>query len=156
MVLGIEGDPKVAPWITRWPAERHLQAIRNADEAHLIVLDGGDRGGFVLLAGLASSDRVIELRRIALLRRDRGMGRQALSQAVDLAFHSYEAKRVWLDVVPENLRARHLYESSGFVADGLVPAGHPSPGSESLLLVMSTRREDWVRRRGPVLSPSRG
>jgi hypothetical protein len=38
-VLGIEGDPEVSPWITRWPAERHLAAIDDAGEAHLSVID---------------------------------------------------------------------------------------------------------------------
>jgi RimJ/RimL family protein N-acetyltransferase len=142
LVLAIEHDPEVAPWITQWPRERHSEAIHAADEAHLMVIEDGSPVGFVLLAGLTRSDRVVELGRIALSRRGGGIGRQALAQALDLAFDVYGAERVWLDVVPGNARAKHLYLTSGLNFERTIPDDHPSSPAGAVLEVMSTRRED--------------
>jgi diamine N-acetyltransferase len=142
-VLEIEAHPEVSPWITCWPAERHLEAIASPDEAHLTVIQADRAVGFVLLAGLGDPDRVIEFRRIALSSRGAGIGRVALAQTLQLAFSEYEAHRVWLDVLPGNMRARHLYESSGFRFERLLAGAHPSPDGPLPLLVMSIQREDW-------------
>lgn len=151
-VLEIEGDPEVSPWVTRWPADRHLEAIGSPDEAHLSILENDQLVGFVLLAGLNAPERVIELRRIAISRRGGGIGRAALIQTLDLAFSELRAERVWLDLLPHNERARHLYESSGFTLEGLLEDAHPSPDGLLPLLVMSIGREEWEARPTPGMS----
>jgi diamine N-acetyltransferase len=142
-VLEIEADPEVSPWITCWPAERHLEAIISPDEAHLTVVRADRTVGFVLLAGLGDPARVIELRRIALSSRGAGIGYAALAQTLRVAFTEHDAQRVWLDVLPGNLRARHVYQSSGFRFERLLPGAHPSPDGPLPLLVMSIQRPDW-------------
>jgi RimJ/RimL family protein N-acetyltransferase len=143
-VLAIEAEADVSPWITPWPAERHLEAISRQDEAHLIVLDAGRPAGFVILAGIASAEGLIELRRIAVSRRGVGIGRAAFDQALAFAFTSCSAARVWLDVLPANVRARRVYEDAGFTADDRLPDEvHPSPDRSPRLLVMSIRQVDW-------------
>lgn len=156
MVLGIESDADVAPWITVWPAERHQEAISRPDEAHLTILERDLPVGFILFAGLESSEGVIELRRIAVARRGAGVGRAAFAQALEYAFGRFNADRVWLDVLPENLRARRVYEEAGFQADRLVPAGHPSPDGPLPLLVMSIRRTGWEARQESRTTPEAG
>ena len=142
-VLKIEGDPEVSPWITCWPLERHLAALTSPDEAHLSVFSANRLAGFVLLAGLDSPDRVIELRRIAVADRGGGIGRAALTQTLDLAFGDLSAQRVWLDLLPDNDRAKHLYQSSGFTFERTLEGAHPSPDGPLDLLVMSIRRDAW-------------
>lgn len=48
-VLALEADHDVAPFIVRWPAQRHAEAIFAGDEAHLLIVDGAEPVGFVLL-----------------------------------------------------------------------------------------------------------
>lgn len=142
-VVALEGHPEVEPWITRWPAERHRQALDDKDAAHLTVIDGESPVGFVLMAGLTRPDRVVELGRLAVSRRGDGIGRTALAQAVDFGFDRCGALRVWLDVMPSNVRAKALYESMGFVFDHEIPDDRPSSPPGAILWVMSIRREDW-------------
>jgi diamine N-acetyltransferase len=127
-VLGLEADPENAPFIIRWSRERHERAIADPDEAHLIVVDGEAPTGFVLLAGLRGEERTIELRRIVIGPKGRGLGQRALREVLDRAFSELQARRVWLDVKPENLRAQAAYRRVGFTDDGELRDG---------LLVMS-------------------
>jgi RimJ/RimL family protein N-acetyltransferase len=146
-VLAIEADPDVAPWITRWSAARHRRAISDADEAHMVFRDGPHVAGFLLLAGLSGEERSVELRRIALSHRGEGLGAVALDLALGRAFASFGARRVWLDVLPENVRAQRLYERAGFVEEGLLHEAHLLPdGSLASLRLMSTQAEDWAAR----------
>jgi RimJ/RimL family protein N-acetyltransferase len=148
-VLALEADPDVAPWITRWSAARHRRAITDADEAHLIFRDGPRTAGFLLLAGLSGEHRSVELRRIALSRRGEGLGAVALDLALGHAFATFGARRVWLDVLPGNVRAERLYERAGFVDEGILREAHLLPdGSLASLRLMSTLAEDWAAR-GP-------
>ena len=155
-VLATESDPAVSRWINAWPAERHSEAICRQNEAHLTVIAENSPVGFVLLAGLESPDRIIELRRIAITARGRGIGSIALAQTLELAFTDFAARRVWLDVLPGNTRARAVYERYGLAEDGLIPEGHPSPDGWLQLLVMSIRREDWEVRETPWQEPPAG
>jgi RimJ/RimL family protein N-acetyltransferase len=140
-VLAIEADPEVAPWITRWPLQRHRRAIIEPDEAHLALYDDGSLVGFVLLAGLCAESGLIELRRIALGRRGAGIGALALSIVLDHSFGALGANRVWLDVLPGNLRALRVYERAGFADERLLDAAHLLPGGSSVApRVMSIRR----------------
>lgn len=147
-VLALEADPDVAPWITAWPAERHLRAIRVPDEAHLAFWDGTLHAGFLLLAGIRNENRSVELRRIALRRRGEGLGSAALDLALTHAFGGCGAHRVWLDVLEENIRAQRLYDRAGFAVEGVMRDAHLLPdGSFVPLRLMSTLRGDWERRK---------
>jgi diamine N-acetyltransferase len=74
--------------------------------------------GLFLLAGLSRPDRVVEFRRLGLTVRGRGSGRVAAALVAEEAFGRLGARRLWLDVKPDDDRARRLYESAA------------SPGSE--------------------------
>lgn len=122
-VLGLEEDAENAPFIIQWSRERHARAIADGDEEHLILLDGDEPAGFVLLAGLRGDERDVELRRIVVGPKGRGLGQRALRQVLDHAFGELRARRVWLDVKPENLRAQAAYRRVGFTDDGELPDG---------------------------------
>ena len=53
----------------------------------------------------------------------RGLGRAALTAAVEWCRRERDAPEVWLSVVPENDRARRLYRSAGFVETGDIRDG---------------------------------
>jgi diamine N-acetyltransferase len=143
-VLAIEADPDVAPWITAWPLERHRNAISDAGEAHMVFCERQETVGFLLLAGLRTPERAVELRRIALSRRGERLGTAALDLALGYAFDVLGAVRVWLDVLPANTRALRLYRSAGLLDEGLIEDAHLLPGgSLAALRLMSIRAEEW-------------
>lgn len=141
-VSELEGSSEVSPFVTPWTLEEHREALASSDWAHWVMVPEAGSGplGYVLLAGLTG--REIELRRMVVAEPGRGIGRAALRLVKSLAFESWGASRLWLDVFDFNERARALYYSEGFQQVEVVPGeavGGP-PGSK--LLVLELRAED--------------
>ncbi|HEX4435439.1 MAG TPA: GNAT family protein [Solirubrobacteraceae bacterium] len=156
-VMALEADPEIARWVTVWPAERHRLAISAPDEAHLTVSFAGELVGFVLLAGLSGLHDAIELRRIVIARPGQGLGRVTLEATLEHAFEHCEAHRVWLDVMLDNERARRLYESIGFLAEGIMRDAHRDGDRYLPLCLMSILAPEWrERRRSTRSGPSAG
>lgn len=140
----LEADPEVGRFIDPWTEERHRRCIEATDEAHLLVVDGERVLGFVLLAGLNNEHRSVELRRIVIGDRGKGTGRAALRLVLQEAFSALGAHRVWLDVKPDNARARRAYAAMGFIEEGVLrDALRTERGYESLIL-MSILAPDWA------------
>jgi ribosomal protein S18 acetylase RimI-like enzyme len=97
---------------------RHLTALR-PDQKVLVVVDRDGVVGFAFFGcarGSDTSQDVGELYAINLDPEvwDRGIGRALLRRATDeLAAAGYAEAVLW--VVPQNQRARHLYESEGWI-----------------------------------------
>lgn len=139
LVLALEADPEAAPFIEAWPAERHRRALGDPDIAHLQLIEDGWRVGFAILAGLQDPNDCVELRRIVIGRPGRGHGRAAIALLLDYAWLVLGAHRVWLDVKPENRRARHLYSALGFEQEGILrDALRTEVGYEPLILMAKT------------------
>ncbi len=120
-VIRAEQDPENRPFIVPWTHERHAAALEDADIAHLI-LEHESLGpvGSLILAGLASPHGSIELRRLVVTAKGQGLGRAAVQLVKRLAFARKDVHRLWLDVKTHNRRARSLYESEGFVVEGVL------------------------------------
>ena len=50
--------------------------------------------------------------------RGRGIGSTALRSVLNYAFVDLNLHRVWLHVLPDNLRAQHIYRRAGFAPEG--------------------------------------
>jgi diamine N-acetyltransferase len=136
-VLALESDPAVTPFIEAWPPETHLASLGDPNLAHLQLVEGGRRVGFAILAGLRDPNHCVELRRIVVSPPGRGLGRAALALIVDHAFGPLGAHRLWLDVKPDNARARHLYASLGFEEEGVMRDALRTEGGYEPLIVMA-------------------
>jgi diamine N-acetyltransferase len=147
-VLGAEADPEAAPFITQWSRERHVRALDDPDGALLLAIEDGEPVGFVMLAGLESEHRVIELRRVVVPDKGRGVGRRLIELALDHAFGELGAHRVWLDVMPHNQRARRAYEAVGFIEEGLMRDALLIDGAYQSLVMMSVLEPEWRERAG--------
>ncbi len=121
-VLEAEGHPDNARFILPWTRPQHAQALADPDVAHLVIgpAGGQERFGFVLLVGLTSRPRGLEFRRIVVTAMGQGFGRAAVRAVKRLAFGERKAHRLWLEVKEHNARARRLYESEGFVVEGVL------------------------------------
>jgi len=146
-VVSVERDAANLPFITPWERTQHEGAIRFPDSRHFILegwspspagtpaiphgdvaaLGGGPAGGqgdglsrigFVILQGCRNPSGSIELKRLVLQAKGRGLGRAAVRLLKAMAFTQLKAHRFWLDVKSLNTRALHLYADEGFVEEG--------------------------------------
>ncbi len=111
-------DNKV--FISPYTVERHLEVINNKDEAHLTIRhkQTGEPAGFIILAGLENQNLSLEFRRIVILSKGQGLGRQSLQLVKQFCFNTLKFHRLWLDVFEDNQRAIHIYKSEGFKEEG--------------------------------------
>jgi RimJ/RimL family protein N-acetyltransferase len=119
-VVSVEHDARNLPFITPWERTQHEGAVRFPDFRHFIVESGAayERSGFVILQGCRNPHGSVELKRIVLQDKGRGVGRACVRQLKAMAFSDLRAHRFWLDVKSLNARALGLYASEGFVEEG--------------------------------------
>jgi len=119
-VLGMEQNPVNTSFIRQWSRDQHLSALADDHYGHFIVEeDQGEMMGYVILTGLDDPDKSIEFKRIVIHEKGRGLGRKAVLLVKAKVFEEFNAHRLWLEVMPTNQRAHALYESMGFVKEGI-------------------------------------
>jgi diamine N-acetyltransferase len=159
-VIGVETDAHNLPFITPWDRTQHEGAVRFPDFRHFIVESGDapERAGFVILQGCRNPHGSVELKRIVLQSKGRGLGRECVRVLKRMAFRDLGAHRFWLDVKQLNQRALALYQSEGFVEEGRLResvrvwigsplAGEPArvAGYDSLVVMSMLDREYQAR-----------
>ncbi|HEY9679189.1 MAG TPA: GNAT family protein [Drouetiella sp.] len=75
--------------------------------------------------------------------RGQGLGRHALTQALEHGFHRLNFNKIWLRVVSSNHSARALYKSVGFVEEGVLKNHFFGNGTLHDLVIMSIFRKDY-------------
>ena len=152
-VLSLEQDPANLPFITPWERMQHEAAIRFPDFRHFII-EGGEglqAMGFLLLIGCKSPNHSLELKRMVVQSKGGGVGRAALRMAKKVAFDDLGAHRFWLDVRTHNTRAKALYDSEGFVVEGVLRESVRGAAGYESLVVMSMLQQEFVQRRAGQL-----
>ena len=141
-----EAREDFAAFIHRWPAETHKANLADPDCRYLIAEQGGDGPcGYVILKGLGTPARSIELVRMVAAEPGRGLGKEMLRAVIALAFGELGANRLWLDVFDDNERARRAYRTAGFVEEGtLREAALRSDGRSGSLVIMSILASEFV------------
>ncbi len=156
-VLSLEQDKANLPFITPWERTQHEAAIRFPDFRHFIVEHGDDlaSAGFLILIGCKSPHQSLELKRMVVQAKGGGVGRAALRFAKKVAFDDLGAHRFWLDVKTHNTRAKALYDSEGFVVEGLLrECVRTAEGYESLVVMSMLRAEFQARRHQALELPA--
>lgn len=145
-VLRAEGTVENRPFIGRWPRERHLEALSHEEVRHMVIERTGDGApvGYVILTGVGDPGGKICLKRITVAEKGRGYGRAALRRVARLVFEDLGAHRLWLNVKEENSRARGLYESEGFVTDGVLRDAFWNGERYESLIVMSKLESEYA------------
>jgi diamine N-acetyltransferase len=162
-VQSVETDPANLPFITPWERTQHEAAVRIPDFRHFIVEVGGNsestsRDGFVILQGCRNPHKSVELKRLVLQPKGRGLGRACVRLLKRMAFRDLHAHRFWLDVKSLNQRALKLYESEGFVEEGRLResvrlAGMGDAAGYDTLVVMSLLDREYEARCALGLEP---
>jgi diamine N-acetyltransferase len=152
-VLSLEQDPANLPYITPWERMQHEAAIRFPDFRHFII-EGGDgleAVGFLLLIGCRSPNHSLELKRMVVQSKGHGYGRAALRVAKKVAFDDLGAHRFWLDVRTHNTRAKALYDSEGYIVEGVLRESVRGASGYESLIVMSMLQQEFAARRSQQL-----
>jgi diamine N-acetyltransferase len=147
-VTSVETDEQNQPFITPWERTQHEGAVRFPDFRHFIIEAGTtyERAGFVILQGCRNPHGSIELKRIVLQPKGRGLGRACVRLLKQMAFRDLHAHRFWLDVRTLNTRALALYESEGFVEEGRLRESVKVGEGYDSLVVMSLLDSEYRAR----------
>lgn len=138
-----ESHPDNREFVEQWSREQHRAAQEDSDTVHLIIEANLEPAGYLIIAGLNNPADGIELKRIVITDKGKGLGRDTLRLVKRCAFKRWNASRLWLDVRSNNPRARHLYEAEGFVAEGTPPGDQLPDGSCASLILMSIPAADY-------------
>jgi diamine N-acetyltransferase len=118
-IVALERTGPARTFVGQWTEERHRATFAGGDALYLVSEAAPGRlGAFVILRGISEASRAIELKRIVVATPEQGLGRRILNEVLRMAFEDLRAHRLFLDVYEDNARARHLYESLGFVYEG--------------------------------------
>lgn len=152
-VLAVESDPEHLDWIGQWSRDRHQSALKDNNLRHWIVVEAETARpvGYVILANLLDVDQSLLVQRLVITEKGKGYGRSALRQVIYHAFETFQAHRVWLDVVDTNHRARRLYDSLGFVEEGYLREAKKNSQGYASLVIMALLDQDY--RRHPAFFP---
>jgi diamine N-acetyltransferase len=110
---GMEQEADTEEYIYPSTEAEHRRGMQDPGLVYLGIREGGDTIGFIILA-LEPDGRSVELRRIVVSRRGRGIGQAAITLMEELCVSKMGRTRVWLDVFEHNLRGRHIYEKLGY------------------------------------------
>ena len=152
-ILAIESLPEYRAFIGQWSEDRHRATLTSTDARYFVVDAGGSDqvagrlAAYAILRGFAESSSAIELKRIAVRTPQRGLGRQILAELIRVVFEEHNAHRLFLDVFESNTRARHLYESLGFVYEGTLREAAFCNGEYHNLCLMSLLDREYAARK---------
>lgn len=109
-------------FVHQYTKERHTALLTDDDCLHFSIrrLDNGELIGHMIAFGLCNQNKVLEFKRLTINEKGFGFGREAVSLLKQLCFHKLGFHRLWLDVYDDNYKAIKLYESEGFVKEGIL------------------------------------
>lgn len=131
--------------VGRWSEDKHREAFADRRHAYFLGQIDDEPIGFAILRDWASSERVTLVKRIAVSKPGRGLGRQLLGAVVERVFQETDAHRLWLGVFPENARARRAYEAVGFIPEGVARDSAFFGGLHRDELIMAILRTDEAK-----------
>ncbi|MFT9497949.1 GNAT family N-acetyltransferase [Anaerosolibacter sp.] len=146
-VLEAEQGPENSPYVAQWSRTQHQEAMKDSDILHLVIEDRMEKRavGYIIIAGLESTHRSMELKRIVVTDKGKDYGREALQLVKKLTFEKYKVHRLWLDVREHNHRAQKLYLSEGFIKEGLLRECVLYKGKYESIWIMSMLEEEYLK-----------
>jgi RimJ/RimL family protein N-acetyltransferase len=148
-IMKIERLPGYEAFIGRSDEAQHRARMANPQAAHFIARHGARPVGFAILRDWNSADGITLLMRIAMAEPGNGHGSSFLRALTHKVFTETPCHRFWLGQFPGNTRARHVYESVGFTAEGIARGNVFLFGRHHDELIMSILRPEWEARLPP-------
>jgi len=144
-VIAAESEEDNAKYVGQWTTGQHINTISQEDILHIIIEDKLTARliEYAIIAGLNNPNHSIELMRIVITDKGKGFGREALKIIKKIVFAQLEGHRLWLDVRCENYRAQNLYQSEGFVREGVLRECILVNEKYESLIVMSILKKEY-------------
>ena len=119
----VECEADNARWVGHWPKPWRIARFGDPDFMQCIIeRTNGTPVGILIFRNICHPEEKLELKRIALLDKGNGLGREALRLAQRWAFDTLGAPTLYLGTKAENHRAQHVYLSVGFRAGTPLPS----------------------------------
>jgi RimJ/RimL family protein N-acetyltransferase len=145
-IIACERRPGYEPLVGRWTEERHRAAMADPAFRYFIADDEAASRGFAIVQTDVFHAQSLYLKRIAVHDAGQGHGKAILRLLNGWVFANTDTHRFWLEVVEDNPRARRVYESLGFVVEGIAREVHAQPdGRRGSFVQMSLIKPDWVK-----------
>lgn len=143
-IIEIENHPDNREFIWQGTYEDHLSEIFDPDHLLLKFVERTSENiiGYALIH-LNLSSNIFELRRIAITEKGQGYGRETMEAIISYAFDKTRTNRLWLDVYPDNTVGIKLYESLGFVREGVLRQNYKSARGYLDQIIYSILREEY-------------
>ena len=142
-VMQAESAKENAPYVAQWTREQHIKGLRDENLLHVVLQEDGKVFGYAIMDGLKDINRSLELKRLVVVDKGRGLGRSALKLFIKLAFEEVRVHRLWLDVRIYNDRARYLYKSIGFTEEGILRECVYYNGRHESIVIMSILEQEY-------------
>lgn len=114
----VESDADNSPWVANWPLGWRITKLGDEDFLQTVIeKTDGTPIGLLIFRGMQAVQEKLELKRIALIEKGKGYGKEALSLAQKLAFEVFGTPYLYLGTKENNLRAQSIYKATGFTPD---------------------------------------
>ena len=121
-IMKLQAAPENLKFIVPFDEDYHREIINSDGSEKLDVIieeiDTGVAVGYFMLREMDSP--CIEFTHVIIGRKGLGYGREALNLLIKWTFEVKSYHRIWIDCKEYNSIALHLYESSGFVREGVL------------------------------------
>lgn len=142
-IMSIERSPGYPALVGCYEATEHLRRMVAPTCTYLLGRNAGEVVGFAVIRRDDDGMGTAQLHRIAVSPPGNGYGLAFLREICRWVFAEHDIDRLWLDLLPSNVRAARLYEALGFVKEGVMRASLRLGEGRQDLILMSLLRQDW-------------
>jgi len=109
-----EQDKDSTAWVGNWSLGMRIEKFGDNNFFQTIVeTNEGQSVGFIDFRDMLN-DTQVELKRIVITEKNKGYGKEAMYLSQKFAFEVLGRNRLYLGTKVENVRAQHVYHSTGF------------------------------------------
>ena len=143
-IMELERDQDNRDFVFKGTVDEHTREILSDDYDLFIIEEDNERVGFIL--GFKDpQSKVYELRRIVAEFKGRSIGKRSIERLIDYVFEDLKYNRIWLDTYPDNVRGIKVYESLGFVEEGILRQSYLSERGFEDQIIYSIIRDDYKK-----------
>ena len=114
----VELDADNSPWVANWSLGWRITKFGDEDFLQTVIeKTDGTPIGILIFRGMQTIQDKLELKRIALIEKGKGYGKEAIYLAQRLAFDVFETPYLYLGTKDTNIRAQSIYKATGFTPD---------------------------------------
>lgn len=111
--------------VANWPLGWRVAKFGDDDFLQTIIeKHSGEPIGFIIFRNMLHKEEAMELKRIAIMEKGKGYGKEALYLAQKLAFDIFCTEKLYLSTKLSNLRAQAIYKLTGFIPEMPDPCDH--------------------------------